>query len=100
MNIPRHANGLLAADPFQQQRELIPTQACNDAALAKVQEQRLGDLAQKMIANVVAAELVDLFELIQIQQQDGAFAVVQQRILQGILKIAAIEQLRERVAFC
>ena len=62
--------GLLGIGPqaLQQDHELIPTQARHGIQLAQRCLQPVGYLAEQLIANLMAMQVVDILEVVQVHE--------------------------------
>ena len=61
----------ITRQPFKQNDEFIPANTCHYVGFAYRRLDAGGDLTQQFIAHIVAKGIVNGFELIQVQEQDG-----------------------------
>ena len=89
---------------FKQHREFVAADARQGIAFADFLTQLMRDLAQQFVAGIMAAGIVNDLKLIKIyKEQRMHFSVLlraQQRALQAILKLAAIDQAGEHIVAC
>ena len=64
-------HGLVEAGVLQQDRELVAAQACQQVAGTHLLAQAGAHLSQQQVPCVVAQAVIDLFELVQVQHQQG-----------------------------
>ena len=90
-----------AEQTLDHQHELVAAQARQGVFLAHLATQPLRHLLQELIAHGVAKGVVEVLEVVQIDEQQGAFLVAalvaRQSLLQALLQQAAIGQAGERV---
>ena len=86
---------------WQQHRELVPAQARQHVRVAQLGRQRLGDPDDELVAGGVAEAVVDVFEVVEVDEQQRAARVVaahvRELVLERALEAAAVEQPGERV---
>ena len=89
------------AQVFQHHHKFVAALACYGVVLVHTTAQAVRHLQQQGIAPVVAAGFVHRLEVVQVQHQQGAAAVVAraggQRLLQPVHQQAAVGQAGERV---
>ncbi len=86
----------------EQHAELIAADAAHDVGRAHRALQAVGDDAQHRIAREMSERVVDLFEVVEIEEQHGTRAIgcvarVHERELQLLLKERPVGETRERV---
>ena len=90
---------LVALTTGEQHGELVAADARQFGLARQAAEQVAGQLAQQLVAGRVTAEIVDLLELVQIEEQQVTEtpATALQAALQQALQLAAVDQPGERV---
>ena len=92
---------MFGVDLGQDDPELVTAQPCQDVGLADPAPKRRGDRLEQVVAGFVAEPVVDVFEMIQIDQQDGPAAAIAGRRLgllgQRLLEAPAVEQCRQKI---
>jgi hypothetical protein len=90
-----------AVQAFQHHHKFVATQACHGIARSQAVIQPQCHFLQQAVAHIVAQGIVEGFEVVQVDKQQGTgFLVVMavfQRHLQPVLQQAAVGQLGERV---
>ena len=85
----------------QEDRELVPAQARENIGLSHLAAQEVGDAANDRVAGPVAEAVVDVFEVVEVQQENAAAALVAggvgNPVGQLLLEPAAVEEARERI---
>src|SRR5581483_5910289 len=84
-------------------RELVAADAARDVGAADDRAQALGDLAEDGVAAQMADLLVDRFEVVQVEEDQGEPSVVTVGALhllgERLVEVAAVVQDRQRVAY-
>jgi len=99
---PRHDRGVvLFPDIRQDDGELVAAEARDRVALACARLEPARYLAQQQVARVVPARVVDLFEAVQVNEQQGQRQVVPARVReclpQAVVEQRAVRQVRQGV---
>ena len=85
----------------QQHHEFVTAQACHRVAVAHALAQPLGHFLQQQVAHVMAQRVVQRLEVVQIDKQQGATAVVARKrrhlSLQPVAQQAPVRQSGQRV---
>ncbi len=90
-----HGVGIVAAD--QQDHELVPAEACHGAVRPHAVLQPPRDLHQHLIPGVVAQDVVDFLEVVQVQQQHVHRPGRQQRGGGAFVEEHPVGQPRQRI---
>jgi hypothetical protein len=96
------AGGLgILVQAFEQDDEFVAAKACNGVAFAHAGREAGGDLDQELVAHVVAQGVVEVFEVVQVDEQQRAVLAralaAEQQALQAVQQQAAVGQGREGV---
>ena len=93
--------GQLGVQGFEHDHEFVTAKTCHGVGLAQAAEQPGGHLGQKLVAHVVAQGVVQVLEVVQVDEQQGAelqrACAGSHRALQPIEQHAPVGQARERV---
>ena len=96
-----HDPGLIQRAMFQDDGELIAAQPGQGVTGPHRCAQQLGHLPQQLVANGMAAGIVDQLELVQVDEQQRMFAPVllsiAQHPQQPVVELAAVDQAGQRV---
>ncbi|MDT4836609.1 hypothetical protein FQZ97_703160 [compost metagenome] len=76
--------------PFEHEHEFVAAEAGQGVLLAHMAAQALGHLLQQLVAHIVAEGVVEILEVVQIDEQQGAVQLVASALRQGMLQ--AVEQ--------
>jgi hypothetical protein len=96
---PGHRHRIITvSDVGQQHGELVTTQAGQGVPVPQAAGQPLGDVAEELVACVVAEAVVDHLEVVQIdeEQADGLLPLPE-RVLQPVLEQGPVRQAGQRV---
>ena len=97
----RHALRLLGGAVFQNDAELVATQARQRVAVAHRGRQQFGHLLQQLVAHRMPAGIVDQFELVEVDIHQGVRAVILVRFLQGAaqpgFELGAVDEPGQRI---
>ena len=74
----------LVAEFGQQDHELVPTQARHRVLVVLAGQDALGRRLQQLVAHRVAQAVIDVLEVVQVDDQDGAEVMVVATALQGL----------------
>ena len=96
---PDALGGALAGAVLQDEAELVPAVAAQDAVRGEMRVHALGQLAQGLVPDGVAVDIIDGLEVVDVQKNAHAvgLGVFGQIGLQGLVKALAVEQAREGV---
>ena len=99
----RHAAGGVFCVGFRKNdRKFLATKTADDVIAAKISTEEIGQLAEESVAGIVAVNIVEALEVIEIEEHNGERTALTSGALQlavkRLLHEAAVEEAGERVA--